>query len=73
MRGLEARYGIVTGSSGTITWVKLDWGIDVPTEGNYRILSGPEDRFRNAKGPCECAKWENHDGPCYGIDCDCHV
>jgi hypothetical protein len=28
--------------------------------------------MRRKLGPCECAKWENHDGPCYGIDCDCH-
>ena len=28
--------------------------------------------MRRKLGPCECAKWENHDGPCHGIDCDCH-
>jgi hypothetical protein len=28
--------------------------------------------MRRKLGPCECAISENHNGPCYGIDCDCH-
>ena len=34
----------------------------------FKELPAKPERFNG----CECARWENHEGRCYGLDCNCH-